>query len=307
MATSESQKREVAGRTVELSSLSKVFFPTSGITKGDLIDYYERIAEFCLPFSRERPMSTQRYPDGIASDGFFQKHIPDYFPEWIDRETLDKDGGTVTHVVANNAATLVYLANQGVITPHVGLSRTDRIHRPDRLIFDFDPSDDDFSKVQLGARAVRKLCEEIELETFVMTSGSRGLHVYVPCRRELEFDDAREFAKRLAETAAERHPQTLTVEHRKNKRGDRVFIDVLRNAYGQTTVLPYGVRALEGAPVATPLDWNEALDTTLGPQDYTIENIFRRLSQKDDPWGKLGDLQQSLKGARTRLSELNEG
>lgn len=298
------ERRTVGGRTLSLSSLDKMFFEEAGLTKRDLVDYYERIADRCLPYARDRPMSLQRFPDGVGENGFFQKHVPDYFPEWIDRVELDKEDGTVTHVVANDAATLVYLANQGMVTPHVGLSRTDRVRRPDRLIFDLDPSTDDFGEVQFAARAVRELAEEIELEAFVMTSGSRGLHVYVPCIRELEFSEAREVAKSMASVLATRYPNRLTTEQRKNKRSDRVFLDVLRNAYGQTTVLPFGVRARPTAPVATPLDWEEALDAGLGPRDYTIENIFRRLSQKQDPWKAMGEVRQSLRGARTRLESL---
>jgi bifunctional non-homologous end joining protein LigD len=299
------ETRNIGGHTLELSNLDKVFFPDANITKGDLVDYYERVAEHALPYAKDRPLSMERYPDGIEAEGFFQKRVPDYFPDWIETIRVKKKDGSNEQVMANNAATLAYLANQGMITPHVGLSRKDRIQRPDRVIFDLDPSDDDFSKVQAAAEAVHELCEELGLKTFVMTSGSRGLHVYIPTDRGLDFDAARETAKALAAVLVERFPNTLTTEQRKNKRGDRVFLDILRNAYGQTTVLPYAVRARPGAPIATPLDWDEALASKMTPTKYTVKNIFQRLAQKSDPWADFGNARQSLQDIGDKLDKLN--
>jgi bifunctional non-homologous end joining protein LigD len=275
---------EIDGHEISLSNRDKVLFPDDGITKGDLVDYYRRVAEVALPHYRDRPLSMQRFPDGIGKEGFFQKNASDYFPDWIEREKLKKENGTVDYVVANDAATLVYLADQAMITPHLGLSRTDRIDNPDRLIFDLDPPDDDFTKVQFAARCIRDALDGQSVPTFVQTTGSRGMHVVVPLDRSADFDSARDLAQRFAKALAERHPDALTTEQRKNKRGDRLYLDLGRNAYGQTAVAPYGVRARPGAPVATPLDWDEALDADMSPRKYTIENIFRRLGAKDDPW-----------------------
>jgi bifunctional non-homologous end joining protein LigD len=300
--TDETMK--VDGHEIALSNLGKVLFPASGLTKGDLIDYYRRIADVALPHLRDRPVSMQRFPDGIGHGGFFQKSAPDHFPDWIERKMLEKEGGSVTHVVANNAATLVYLADQGCITPHVGLSRVDQIDAPDRLIFDLDPSGDDFAKVQGAARKVKAALDKLELDSFVQTTGSRGLHVVVPLDREARFDEVRGFARMLAEHLAERYPEELTVEQRKAARGERVFLDYLRNGYGQTTAAPYAVRAIEGAPIATPLTWPEALADGLSPQKYTIQNIFRRLGRKDDPWAGIGRKGASIADARKRLQAL---
>jgi len=291
----------IDGREIALSKPDKVLFPGSGLTKGDLVDYYRRIAEAALPHLRGRPLSMQRFPDGIESDGFFQKDRPDYFPAWIEGKALPKEGGSVTHVVANDAATLVYLANQACITPHVGLSRVDRIDAPDRLIFDLDPSGDDFSEVQDAAREVRGVLGQLGLDSFVQTTGSRGLHVVVPLDRSTGFDEVRRFARALAEHVARRHPDKLTVEQRKQARGNRVFLDYLRNAYGQTAVAPYAVRAIEGAPVATPLTWSEALAADMSPRKYTIRNIFRRLGQTDDPWADIDHQAKPLAPAHERL------
>jgi bifunctional non-homologous end joining protein LigD len=291
----------IDGHEIAVSNQDKVFFPESGLTKGDLIDYYRRIADVALPHLRGRPVSMHRFPDGIGKVGFFQKNIPDYFPQWIERKTLGKEGGSVTHVVANNAATLVYLADQGCITPHIGLSRVDRIEAPDRLVFDLDPSGDDFAGVQGAARKVKAVLDELGLDTFVQTTGSRGLHVVVPLDRRAGFEEVRRFARRLAEHLAGRYPDELTVEQRKAARGERVFVDYLRNGYAQTTVAPYAVRAIEGAPVAAPLTWSEALAEGLSPRKYTIENIFRRLGQKDDPWAGIDRKAKSIVAARNRI------
>jgi bifunctional non-homologous end joining protein LigD len=295
------QALNVDGHEIAVSNRDKVLFPESELTKGDLIDYYRRIADVALPHLRGRPVSMHRFPDGIGKDGFFQKNIPDYFPQWIERKTLGKEGGSVTHVVVSNAATLVYLADQGCITPHIGLSRVDRIDAPDRLVFDLDPSGDDFAKVQGAARKVKAVLDELAFDSFVQTTGSRGLHVVVPLDRKAGFDEVRRFARRLAEHLAGRYPDELTVEQRKAARGARVFVDYLRNGYAQTAVAPYAVRAIEGAPVAAPLTWPEALAESMSPRKYTIQNIFRRLAQKEDPWAGIDRKASSIAHARNRV------
>jgi bifunctional non-homologous end joining protein LigD len=291
--------------TVEAYNLDKVFFPDSGLTKGDLVEYYRRIAETMLPHARDRAVSMHRFPDGIEEEGFYHKETPDYFPDWISRKKLDnREGGDTTYVVIDRAATLVYLADQGTITPHVWLSRTDRPERPDRLIFDLDPPGDDFGPVREAARAVRGALEDIGVSSFVMTTGSRGLHVVVPLDRSADFEEARSFARDLAELVARRDPGSFTTEHRKAKRKGRIFLDVMRNAYAQTGVPPYAVRARPGAPVAAPIDWKELGDSSLKPDTYTIRNVFRRLSQKEDPWKGIGRHARSIDGPHQKLREL---
>lgn len=294
---------EIDGHEIAVSNRDKLFFPEDGITKGDLIDYCRRIADVALPHYRGRPLSMQRFPDGIAAEGFFQKNASDYFPDWIDTAELAKEDGKVRHVVVNSPATLVYLADQGMITPHLGLSRVDDVDRPDRLIFDLDPSDNEFAKVQAAAARLRDAFEALDATPFVQTTGSRGLHVVVPLDRSAEFDTVRDGAQHLAKTLAERHPDDLTVAQRKAKRGDRIYLDTARNAYGQTAVAPYGVRARPGAPVATPLDWDEALAADMTPRKYTLTNIFRRLGSKDDPWR---DIARKAISARTLVEHISE-
>jgi bifunctional non-homologous end joining protein LigD len=298
------QIAEVGGHDVKLSNPGKVLFPAAGLTKADLIDYYERIAPVMLPHLAGRPLSLVRYPNGIEAEGFMQKNASDYFPDWIRRARLAKQDGGVDHVVAEEAATLVYLANQACVTFHVGLSRVDRIDHPDRMVIDLDPSDGDFAKVRRASREARALLEEVGLVPFLQTTGSRGLHVWVPLDRSADFDQVRDFAASVAELLVARRPRELTITQRKAKRGDRVFVDVARNAYAQTAVAPYSVRALAHAPVATPLDWAELDDPKLEPQRYTIRNVFRRLSRKRDPWAEIGRHARALEAARRRLASL---
>jgi bifunctional non-homologous end joining protein LigD len=298
------QIAEVAGHDVKLSNPDKVLFPAAGLTKADLIEYYERIAPVMLPHVAGRPLSLVRYPSGIEAEGFMQKNASDYFPDWIRRARLAKQDGAVDHVVAEDAATLVYLANQACVTFHVGLARVDRIDHPDRMVIDLDPSDDDFAKVKRAAREARALLEEVGLAPFLQITGSRGLHLWVPLDRSADFDQVRDFAGQAAELLVARRPHELTTAQRKAKRGDRVFVDVGRNAYAQTAVAPYSVRARPQAPVATPIDWAELDDPKLEPQRYTIRNLFRRLGRKQDPWAEIERHARALEPARQRLQRL---
>ncbi len=291
--------------TVELSNLDKLFFPDAGLTKGDVIDYYFRIADTVLPHIAARPITMHRFPDGIAGEDFYQQQISDYFPGWISRATVEKsDGSQITHVVCDNAATLVYLANQACLTPHVWLSRTDKLHHPDRLVIDLDPSGAAQDTIRAAALRVGEALDDLGLTSFVMTSGSAGYHIVLPLDRSLEFDAVRDVAQAFAAALAAREPDRFTTEHRKDRRGDRVFLDTVRNSYGQTSVAPYAIRARASAPVATPLEWDELAREDIRPQHYTVENIFRRLGQKPDPWQNIAQHAQSLDAMRERLDDL---
>lgn len=306
---------EVDQHEIELSNEDKIMFPRDKITKGDLIDYYYRIAPIMLPYVRYRPLTMQRFPGGITQEGFYQKDASDYFSDWIRRMPIArKDDGMVNYVVCNNTATLVYLTNQLCVTYHVWLSRVDKLDYPDRMIFDLDPSGSaGFKRVRWAAKKLKYLLDRIGLKSFVMTTGSRGLHVTVPLKRKHTFDEVRAFAREMAEDLIARYPQKLTLEMRKTKRGDRVFLDILRNTHGFHGVAPYSVRAKPGAPVATPITWDDLFKRRVTPQQFTIRNIFRRLARKADPWAdmmqfaqKLGPAQKKLRGARIDLQEEEE-
>ena len=296
----------VGGITVPLSHPDKVLFPDDGITKEDLARYYADVAGAMLPWLRDRPITMVRYPDGLGGQRFFQKNAPSYFPGWIRRVEVAKEGGHVEHVVCDQPATLVYLASQACIEIHAFTSRADQLDRPDQMVFDFDPPDGkrfaDVRQAALWARAL--LDDELGLTSFVRTSGGRGLHVHVALDRQAGFDAVREFAHRVAGVLARRHPDAVTAEQRKDKRGERIYVDVMRNAYAQTVAASYGVRARPGAPVATPLSWAEVADDQLEPGQFTMTTVRARLDG-DDPWADFTGSAHGLGEADKRLAKLD--
>lgn len=295
------EKIDPDSHEIRISHPDKVLFPDDRITKGDLVDYYRRIADTMIPYVKDRPMSLQRFPNGIGKEGFFQKEASEYFPEWIHRATLELEKGRIQHqVLCNDAETLVYLANQDCITLHVFLSRADKIHNPDRMIFDLDPGDHDFDKVKFAANLLREKLADIEMTAFLMTTGSRGLHVVVPLDRSADFETVRAFAHDLASGLVKSSPGQLTIETYKEKRQGRLFLDYLRNSYGQTAVAPYSVRAISGAPVATPIYWEE-LESLETSRKYNIKNVFGRLEEKGDPWKDMMKHAVSIERVKTRI------
>jgi bifunctional non-homologous end joining protein LigD len=296
---------QVGERKVDLSNADKVLFPEKGYTEGDLAEYYQIAAPFMIPHLTGRPISMQRFPNGVDKAGFYAKEAPDYFPDWIDRATVEvlETGETQPQVVVNNPETLVYLADQACITPHTWLSRVDHLHNPDKLIFDLDPPES-FESARAAARSLRTLLDELGLVAYIMATGGRGLHIGVPLDGRDDFDFARDFARSLSDVLAAREPDRLTTETRKKARRGRLFLDYLRNAYGQTSVPPFAVRARSNATIATPLWWDELDDPDLNSQSYTMENIRRRLEDVGDPWADFHQRRQSLREARERLKQL---
>ncbi|MEA2387253.1 MAG: bifunctional non-ous end joining protein LigD [Thermoleophilaceae bacterium] len=269
-------------RRIDISHPGKVMFPEAGLTKLDLARHYERVAALMVPLVRDHPVAMHAFPGGVARPGYYMKEVPEHFPDWVRRVTVAKHGGTVTHVLANDAATLVYLANQNCITPHIWTARADRVREPDRVVFDLDPPGTRFADVRAAARTLGDILRDLGLTPFAMTTGSRGLHVTVPLRRGADYEDVRAFSRRVAGELAEHDPKRLTTEVRKAKRDERIFIDTGRNAYAQHAVAPYAVRPRPAAPVATPLRWDELSDHRLRPDGWTITTIAKRLD--DDPW-----------------------
>jgi bifunctional non-homologous end joining protein LigD len=299
-----SDQVEVDGQSVKVTHGDKVLFPDDGITKGDLVAYYRRVADAMLPHLEGRPLSLQRFPDGIDREGFFQQEASGYFPGWVRRARVPRrGGGTVDHVVCNDAATLVYLANQGTVTLHAWTSRERRIERPDRVVFDLDPADgEDVGVVRDLARRLHETLDELGLVAFVQTSGSKGYHVVTPLRPSVGFDQVGAFAEQVAGLVAARDPERLTVERRKAKRAGRVFIDTGRNGWAQTAVAPYSVRPKPGAPVATPIDWSELGRTE--PRSHTLTSLPRRLARKRDPWAGMDRQARSYQRASKRLDRM---
>jgi bifunctional non-homologous end joining protein LigD len=306
-----SEKRKVGRKTIELSNAGKVLFPGEGITKRDLACYYRGAAGQMLPLLANRPVSMIRFPDGIAAPGIVQKNVPAYFPDWITRARLRKEGGWLQQVVIDKLATLVYLAGQACIELHGFLSRVDRIREPDQLVFDLDPPDDQrFDDVRVCAlRLGELLSDELGLPTFVKTTGGDGLHVHVPLSQNEHFDSVREFARQVTGLLAARNPDLVTTEQRKARRGPRIYADIVRNGYGQLTIAPYSVRARPGAPVAAPLSWDEVEDKSLSPEQFTLRTMPDRIRESRPaagPWAGMARRRTGLARARTSLRQLTE-
>jgi bifunctional non-homologous end joining protein LigD len=298
----------VSGISIDLSHTDKVFFTDPEITKGDLVGYYRDMADRMLPYLRDRPLVMARYPDGITGQRIFQKNVPPYFPAWVTRTEVKKQDGSLLQVVCDKAATLVYLANQACVEMHAFLSRIGTLDRPDQLVFDLDPPDDKhFGEVRRLALQLRELLEgELGLTAFVKTTGGKGLHVHVPLAGRDDFDTARRFARQVSEVLAAREPDRLTTKQRRDGRGDRVYSDIMRNSYAQTVAAPYSVRARPGAPVATPLAWDELEDPDLTPLRFTLRTVGDRLDRLDtsDPWAGLTRRRYGLARPARRLEKL---
>ncbi len=274
-------------RDVTITHPDKVLFPADGITKGDLAAYYRDAATWMVPHVRGRPVSMQRFNAGIGRDGFFQKNLPRGAPDWLHRVEVAKRGGRLVHVLADDAAALVWLANQNCVTPHVWTSRADRLDRPDRMIWDLDPAGDGhdaFGLVRRTALALGALLRELGTEPWAMTTGSRGVHVVVPIRRRYGFPAVHAAARAVADELVARRPAELTTEFYVRKREGRLFVDVNRNARAATAVPPYAVRPRPGAPVATPLRWDELEDPALRADRFTLRDVLERPA---DPWERI--------------------
>jgi len=278
-----------------------VLFPQTGLTKAGLAEYYAEVAPLALPHLRDRPLNLTSYPQGIDADGFFQQHASRWFPDWVDRAVVPKRGGTVEHVVANRADTLVYLAGQNVVTLHAWPSRRDRLDLPDRMIFDLDPPPGGFAAARAAALELGALLGELGLRPFAMATGSKGLHVAAPLRRRQRHPEVRAFARGVAELLIERRPDLATLEWYKDKRAGRVLIDV-RATRGMSVVAPYSVRAKADAPVAAPLAWEELSDTELSAQRYTVDNVLGR----PDPWAQINRAARSLGEPARQLARLKK-
>lgn len=284
---------------VEITKPDKLLFADDGITKLDLATYYADLAGVMLPHVRGRPINMQRFPDGIGGFSFYEKKVPTHFPDWVGTVEVQTADGPQRQVLAEDTRSLVYLAQQACITPHTWLSKASDLDHPDQLVFDLDPSDDSLAKVRRATRLTGELLDELGLTSYLKTTGSRGYHVLVPLRPAEDFDAVRGFARAVAERLVEAAPDLLTLEARKDKRGERVLVDIMRNGYGQTAVPPYAVRARPGAPVSAPIGWEEL--SRVRPAQFTIASVRRRLARRDDPWAGLRRHAQGLARARRRL------
>ena len=291
---------------VAITHPEKVLFPDDGITKGELAAYYEAIAPVMVPHLRGRPVTMERFPAGIGRKGFIQKDVSKGFPSWLERVEVPKKDGVVHHPVVTDARSLVWLANQNSITPHVWPSRTPDLYHPDICVFDLDPSIDAPDMLRTAAVQLRDLLDELGLPSWVKTSGSKGFHIVVPLDGKTDTGNVAGFAHAVGTMLVIRDPKNLTQEFHKVDRGRRILIDTGRNGYSATFAAAYAVRAKRGAPVSAPCTWEEVESGTVHPQSFTIRTMPERMEAVGDLWADM-KRGKSLKRPIEKLRKLVGG
>ena len=287
-----------------ISHPDKILFPGDGITKGELASYYEMIAPVMLPHLRGRPITMERYHRGITAPGFFQKDVVKGFPEWLERVEVPKKDGTVHHPIANDARSLLWLANQNSITIHVWPSRAPNLYYPDICVFDLDPSNENEpERLRNAALMVRDFLSELGINSWVKTSGSKGFHIAVPLDGKSDFGVVARFAHVVGRVLVERDPENLTQEFSKVDRAGRILVDTGRNGYSATFAATYTVRAKAGAPVSAPCTWDEVSSGAVGPRTFTLRMMEKRIAEVGDLWKDLLKSKRSLKSAIKKLQK----
>ena len=287
---------------IPISHPEKVLFPEDGITKGDLAGYYEMIAPVMVPHVKNRPVTMERFHRGIGESGFFQKDVSKGFPAWLERVEVPKKDGVVNHPIVTDARSLVWLANQNSITPHVWGARAPDLLHPDVCVFDLDPSVEDAKALRRAALWLREMLEdEFGFETWVKTTGSKGFHIAVALDRKTPIGDVERFAHAIGRALVEAHPKELTQEFHKKDRGTRILVDTGRNGYSATFAAAYAVRARPGAPVSAPCTWKEVESGKAGPRTFHLRNMRERVDAAGDVWSGLLKKGKSLKRALTLL------
>jgi len=289
---------------IMISHPDKILFPEDVITKGELASYYEMIAPVMLPHLRGRPITMERYHRGITAPGFFQKDVVKGFPEWLERVEVPKKDGTVHHPIANDARSLLWLANQNSITIHVWPSRAPNLYYPDICVFDLDPSNENEpERLRNAALMVRDFLNELGLTSWVKTSGSKGFHIAVPLDGKSDFGVVARFAHVVGRVLVERDPENLTQEFSKVDRAGRILVDTGRNGYSATFAATYTVRAKAGAPVSAPCTWDEVSSGAVGPRTFTLRMMEKRIAEVGDLWKDLLKSKRSLKAAIKQLQK----
>ena len=282
----------------------KVLFPDDGITKGELASYYEMIAPVMLPHLRARPVTMERYPDGIAKQSFWQKDVSKGFPAWLERVEVPKKDGTVHHAIVSDTRSLLWVANQNSITLHVWTSRAPDLYHPDICVFDLDPSVDDPDRLRTAALGLRDLLEELGLPSWVKTTGSKGFHIAVPLDGKSTTNEAAGFADAVGALFVARDPKNLTREFHKVDRGRRILVDTGRNGYSATFAAAYTVRAKPGAPVSAPCSWQEIERGIVHPKSFTLRAMEARIAEVGDLWADMRRRKRSLKAPIEKLRRM---
>jgi bifunctional non-homologous end joining protein LigD len=290
---------------VVVSNRHKVFWPDEGYTKGDVIDYYEKMADYILPHLKDRPLSLKRNPNGIRDEGFFHKDAGEKVPPYVDtfKVRSGSNNKIIDYIVCNNKATLLYLANLGCIEMNPWNSTTKKPDHPSWLVIDIDPSPKNkFTEVVDVALMTHEVLEKAGLEGYCKTSGSSGLHVYVPMKNKYDYKAIKDFAHIIASLVQEQLPETTTLERSLSKRGPRIYIDYLQNRSGQTLASVYSIRPIPGASVSTPLEWKE-VNHDLHPSQFNIQNIFGRIEKKGDLFKPVINENSSIEKALKALGQ----
>ncbi len=294
---------EIDGHHLKFTNLDKVYYPKDGWKKRDLLAFYDAVSEWLLPHLKDRPLSLKRYPNGIADEFFFQKNASNHFPDWMRCEPISEHGGTkLNHYpLANNRASLLYLVNLGCIDQNPWMSRVGSLDRPDWMLLDLDPVETSFDQIVEAALLVREILQELGLEGYPKTTGGDGMHVYVPLAPEYSYDQVRSFAEIVSHLAIDHAPQLFTTPRSVGKRQkERVYFDYLQIGTGKTIAAPYVTRAYDGAPVATPLAWEE-VKRGLSPHDFRIDNSITRFENVGDIFAPVLEGGQRLENALEKL------
>ncbi|MFV8328019.1 non-homologous end-joining DNA ligase [Flavobacterium sp. ZS1P14] len=287
--------------SLHLTNQNKLFFPDDGISKGDLVNYYNSVSALILPYLIDRPQSMNRFPNGIKGASFYQKDVDlKNIPSWLKTEKIYSKSNNkyIDYLLCNDKATLLYMANLGCIELNPWNSTIRKMDNPDWAVIDLDPAKNDFKEVVKTALTVKEIMDELESECYCKTSGATGLHIYIPLGAQYHYDSVKLFSELIANEVVKRLPEITSVTRPLGNRGNKIYIDFLQNRQGQTLASPYSVRPRPGATVSTPLEWGE-VNEKLSPSQFTIKNVLQRFDKKGDLWkpvlGKGANLENIIK------------
>jgi bifunctional non-homologous end joining protein LigD len=301
--TKKGQEYKVGSANVILTNLEKVYYPEDGFTKGDVINYYNSIADYILPYLKGRPLSLKRNPNGIHQPAFFHKNAGENAPSFVDVFPVknETDGRMIDYILCNNKATLLYAANLGSIEMNPWNSTVKKMTYPTWMVIDIDPSDkNSFQDVVDAALATKMVLDKGGIKSYCKTSGSSGLHVYVPLKNKYDYDTVKSFAELVAHMVVEQLPNTTTLERSLSKRGPKIYMDYLQNRIGQTLATVYSLRPKIGATVSCPLDWKE-VNHKLHPSQFHINNMLKRIEKKGDLFAPVLGAAASIENAVKKL------
>ena len=303
MTTKEKNEIRIGKHAVSISNRQKIFWPDEGYTKGDVIDYYDKMADYILPHLKGRPLSLKRNPNGIKDSGFYHKDAGENAPGYVDvfKVKSESSNKIIDYIVCNNKATLLYVANLGCIEINPWNSTVKKSGNPTWMVIDIDPSDKNkFTEVVDTALATKMIFDKAGIRSYCKTSGASGLHVYLPLKNKYDYTTVRDFAHIIASLVQEQLPDSTTLERSLSKRGPKIYVDYLQNRPGQTLASVYSLRPVPGASVSTPVEWKE-VNHKLSPKQFTIENIFERIKKKGDIFSPVLNESNSIEKALKAL------